>query len=79
MALSLQALSSLLRDVTMIGAGGDARELANADLETDLEEMAGSFGRARVMRAFVAVDRAIAALGSNANPKVVVDWLAFQM
>ena len=78
-ALSLQALSSLLRDVTMIGAGGDARELANADLETDLEEMAGSFGRARVMRAFVAVDRAIAALGSNANPKVVVDWLAFQM
>ncbi len=78
-ALSLQALSSLLRDVTMIGANGAARDLANADLRAELEQVAGSFGGVRVMRAFAAVDRAIAALGSNANPKIVVDWLAFQI
>ena len=77
--LSLLALSSLLRDVTMIGARGAACDLANVDLKAELEQVAGSFGRARVMRAFAAVDRAISALSSNANPKVVVDWLAFQM
>ena len=77
--LSLLALSSLLRDVTMIGARGAACDLANADLKAELEQVAGSFGRARVMHAFAAVDHAISALSSNANPKVVVGWLAFQM
>jgi DNA polymerase-3 subunit delta' len=78
-SLSLRALTSLLRDVLMIGAGGPASDLANADLREDLERVAAALGRAHVMRAFAAVDRALAALGSNVNPKLVVDWLAFQM
>ncbi len=77
--LSLRALLSLLRDVTMIGSKGPVAALANADLQGDLERMAPSFGRERVMRAFDAVDRALGALNGNANPKVVVDWLAFQI
>jgi DNA polymerase-3 subunit delta' len=78
-SLSLRALTSLLRDVLMIGAGGPASDLANADLREDLEHVAAALGRAHVMRAFAAVDRALAALGGNVNPKLVVDWLAFQM
>jgi len=82
--LSLRALSSLLRDVTLMQATprptrGAAVELANADLKKDLERVAASFDRQRVVRAFAVVDRALAALGGNANPKLVVDWLAFQM
>lgn len=77
--LSLRALSSLLRDVAMIGARGPAAALANADLQADLERVAPSFGRERLMSAFAAVDQALAALGRNVNPKLVVDWLAFQI
>jgi hypothetical protein len=79
LSLSLRALSSLLRDVTMIEAEGVPADLANADLRQDLEPIARSFGRERLMRAFAAVDRALSALGSNVNPRLVVDWLAFQM
>ncbi len=78
LALSLRALSSLLRDVTMIAAGHEA-DLANADLRPDLERVAAAFGRERVMSAFTAVDQALSALGSNVNAKMVVDWLAFQI
>jgi hypothetical protein len=31
------------------------------------------------MRAFGAVDRALAALDRNVNPKVVADWLVLQL
>lgn len=75
---SLRALSSLLRDVTVLEARG-ASDLANADLRDDLQRVARSFGRERVMRAFAAVDRALYALGANVNAKLVLDWLAFQM
>ncbi len=77
--LSLRALSSLLRDVTMIEARGGQSDLANADLRPDLEAVAASFGRDRIMRAFAAVDRALGAIGSKVNPKLVVDWLAFNV
>jgi hypothetical protein len=31
------------------------------------------------LRAFAAVDRALNALDRNASPKIVADWLAFQI
>jgi hypothetical protein len=31
------------------------------------------------VRAFSAVDRALAAIGRNASPKIVSDWLALQL
>jgi DNA polymerase-3 subunit delta' len=79
LALSLRALSSLLRDVTLIEARGGSADLANADLRPELQAVARSFGPQRVMDAFVAVDRALYAIGANVNPKLVVDWLAFQL
>jgi DNA polymerase-3 subunit delta' len=79
LAMSLGALSSLVRDLTALEAGGRTAEIANADLIEDLEPLVGSFGRARLMRAFAAVERALSAIHGNANPRIVVDWLAFQL
>jgi hypothetical protein len=38
-----------------------------------------SFDGDRAIRAFSAVDRALSALDRNASPKIVADWLAFQI
>ena len=51
----------------------------NADLLADLERLTASFDSERSMRAFTAVDRALAALERNASPKVVADWLVLQL
>jgi hypothetical protein len=38
-----------------------------------------SFDNERSLRAFAAVDRALNALDRNASPKIVADWLSFQI
>ena len=38
-----------------------------------------SFDGDRAVRAFSAVDKALTALERNASPKIVADWLAFQI
>ena len=38
-----------------------------------------AFDGDRTVRAFSAVDQAIAALERNASPKIVADWVAFQI
>jgi hypothetical protein len=78
----LRALASMVRDLGVIGAGTpavDERCLANADLQEPLRRLAGSFDRERVSRAFAAIDRALEAIDRNASPKIVADWLAFQL
>ena len=55
------------------------RALANGDLEPRLQRLARSFDRARILQGFAAVDRALNALDRNASPKIVADWLAFQL
>jgi DNA polymerase-3 subunit delta' len=79
LAQSLAALSSLLRDLAALSARADARALANADLQPALQRLLRAFDADRVLRAFRAVDKAIDALGRNASPKIVADWLAFQI
>ena len=81
----LRALASMVRDLGVIGAvvsrapsEGD-RHLANADMGVPLRRLAGSFDRERVSRAFAAIDRALEAIDRNASPKIVADWLAFQL
>jgi DNA polymerase-3 subunit delta' len=76
---SLRAMSSLLRDLSLLGERGAGAEIANADLSADLEPLVPSFGRDRVMRAFAAVDRALTAIRGNASPKLVAGWLAHQL
>jgi DNA polymerase-3 subunit delta' len=79
MARRLHALSSILRDLGVLLSRADERCLANADLRPLLERLQRSFDGERALRAFSAVDRALSALERNASPKVVADWLAFQI
>lgn len=75
----LRAVASILRDLGAIGVRADQRYLVNADLAPALSRLAGSFDGSRTTRAFAAVDRALEAIDRNASPKIVADWLAFQL
>jgi hypothetical protein len=80
LAVRLRALSSLLRDVTILTTRAPEQALVNLDLRGDLEPLTRHYDRDRLGRAFSAVGRALAALERhNASPKIVVDWLAFQL
>jgi len=75
----LRALASLLRDLGVLGANVDEGFLANADLADDLKRLTPAYDGDRVTRAFAAIDRALEAIERNASPKIVADWLAFQL
>ncbi|HEY7501023.1 MAG TPA: DNA polymerase III subunit delta', partial [Vicinamibacterales bacterium] len=75
----LRALASMLRDVGALGARADEQHLANADLAAPLRRLAGTLDRERVTQAFTAIDRALDAIDRNASPKIVADWVAFQL
>lgn len=79
LARRLCALSSIIRDLGALLSRADERCLANGDLRPLLERLRKSFDADRALRAFSAVDRALAALDRNASPKIVADWLAFQI
>ena len=79
LARRLRALSSILRDLGALLSRADERYLANADLRPLLQRLQRSFDGERALRAFSAVDRALSALDRNASPKIVADWLAFQI
>ena len=79
LARRLRALSSMLRDLGVLLSRADERILANADLKPFLAKLLRSFDGERALRAFSAVDRALFALERNASPKIVADWLAFQI
>ena len=79
LAVRLRSLGSLLRDVGIIASGADRGMLANADLEAQLEKLSSSFDAERSLRAYAAVDRALAALDRNASAKVVADWLLLEL
>ncbi len=74
----LRPLPSLLRDAELLAAGADPALLANADLGPVLDRLRATYGGGRGIQAFAAVERALAALGpsSNANAKIVADWVA---
>ncbi len=75
----LRAMASILRDLGALGARADEQCLANADLLGPLRRLEGSYDRGRVTGAFAAVDRALDAIDRNASPKIVADWVAFQL
>ena len=79
LARRLRALSSMLRDLGLLISRADERALANADLRPQLQRLQRSFDGDRAVRAFAAVDRALSALDRNASPKIVADWLVFQI
>jgi DNA polymerase-3 subunit delta' len=75
----LRAVATMLRDIGLLRSTGDDRWLANADLKPALERLLNRFEGDRALRGFAAVDRALDALDRNASPKIVADWIAFQL
>jgi DNA polymerase-3 subunit delta' len=75
----LRALASMLRDLGALRSSVDERSLANADITAKLSGLLKAFDSERTLRGFAAVERALAALDRNASPKIVADWIAFQL
>jgi DNA polymerase-3 subunit delta' len=75
----LRVMASVLRDLGLMASGADDAVLANADLRAELDALARSYDANRSVRAYTAVDEALAALERNANAKVVADWLVLQL
>ena len=78
LAVYLRAMSILLRDIGALATSADRSLLANPDLTPALEKLR-AFGGERGRLAFVAVDRALAALDRYTNAKLVADWLVLQL
>ena len=79
LAACLRIMASMLRDLGMIASQADAGVIANADLRTDLEALSRAYDARRSVRAYTAIDEALAALERNANAKVVANWLVLQL
>jgi DNA polymerase-3 subunit delta' len=79
LARRLRALGTMLRDIVLLKAPADDRWLANADLKPVFKKMLHAFDADRALRGFAAVDKALDALDRNASPKIVADWIAFQL
>jgi DNA polymerase III subunit delta' len=75
----LRVVSAMVRDLAILLSRADEQSLANGDLKPKLDRLMRSYDRERTVRAFSAVDRALEALDRNASPKIVADWLAFQI
>ena len=79
LALMLRMMASMLRDIELLNTGGTAPTLANPVAADDLGALAKRYAGSRARDAFVAVDRALAALERNAGTKVVSEWLALHV
>ena len=75
----LRLVASMLRDIGVLLSRADERSLANGDLKPVLARLLPAFDADRALDAFAAVDRALQALDRNASPKIVADWVAFQL
>ena len=75
----LRSLASMLRDLGALRFRAEDRSLANADLTPLLKGLLSAFDGERTLKAFAAVDTALSALDRNASPKIVADWIAFQL
>ena len=75
----LRLVASMLRDIGVLVSHADERSLANGDLKPVLVRLLPAFDADRALDAFAAVDRALQALDRNASPKIVADWVAFQL
>jgi DNA polymerase-3 subunit delta' len=78
LATYLRAVASILRDVELVAANADRRAIVNGDVAPAVEQLTPFRGE-RGMRAFKAVDQALAALDRHAGAKIVADWLALQL
>jgi DNA polymerase-3 subunit delta' len=80
-ALILQMVASLLRDLELLNAGGEPQSLANPSLIDELQSLQRAYPGDRARRAFTDVDKAIVSIRRpfNAAPKLVAEWLALHI
>ena len=78
LAMHLRAMASLVRDVELLSTSADRAALANPDVEPAIKRL-GAYRGERGIRAFTAIDEALAALDRNAGVKIVADWLVLQL
>jgi DNA polymerase III subunit delta' len=79
LAACLRIMASVLRDLGLMASRADVSVLANTDMRAELDALSRSYDAKRSVRAYTAVDEALAALERNANAKVVADWLVLQL
>jgi DNA polymerase-3 subunit delta' len=79
LALMLRMMASMLRDIELLNTDASSTTLANPVAANDLETLARRYTGSRARDAFVAVDRALAAVERNAGTKVVSEWLALHV
>ena len=79
LAACLRIMASVLRDLGLMASKADDAVLANTDMRAELDALSRSYDANRSVRAYTAVDEALAALERNANAKVVADWLVLQL
>ena len=77
LAIHLRAMASLVRDVELLSTRAEIA-LANPDVRPVIDRLSAFRGE-RGIRAFTAIDRALAALDRNAGVKVVADWVLLQI
>ena len=75
----LRAMASLLRDVELLATGARRARAGQCRRAAGARAADRRIGGERGVRAFAAVDRALAALDRNAGVKVVADWLVLQL
>jgi DNA polymerase-3 subunit delta' len=79
LASHLHAMASLIRDVELLSSRGASGRLANPDVRPEIERLTKAYQGTRGLSAFGSVDRALAALDSNASVKIVADWLVLKL
>jgi DNA polymerase-3 subunit delta' len=77
-ATHLRVMASLVRDVELMSTSADVDALANPDVRPVIDRLSAYRGQ-RGIRAFTAIDEALAALERNAGVKVVADWVMLEL
>jgi DNA polymerase-3 subunit delta' len=78
LGMRLNALAGTLRDIAA-SATGAGEDRVTSEVAPALQSWGSHAGVKRVLAAFEAVGKAQEALDRNVGPKVIVDWLAFQL
>jgi DNA polymerase-3 subunit delta' len=78
LATHLRVMASLVRDVELMSTSADVDALANPDVRPIIDRLSAYRGQ-RGIRAFTAIDEALAALERNAGVKVVADWVMLEL
>jgi len=79
LASHLHAMASLIRDVELLSSRGASGGLASPGVRPEIERLTKAYQGKRGLSAFESVDRALAALDSNASVKIVADWLVLKL